>query len=103
MVSPGCHIKLTKYAFTAGEDRMASGMPFTSRLGITLVKSEPGPKVITSASAMAVSAAVSGGALRGRSRMDRMRWRLALIRVSPMTVAPLANLASSDTLALVDG
>ncbi len=64
MVSPGCHIRFTKYAFTAGERRMAAGMPSTSRFGITLVNSEPGPSVIRSAS-------------RDRGQRGRQRRRFA--------------------------
>src|ERR1017187_1318551 len=44
---------------------MAAAMPCTSRLGTMLVNSEPGPSVMTSASAMAVSAA--GRGLKGHS------------------------------------
>ena len=68
-----------------------------------LVNSEPGPSVIRSASAIAVSAAGSGFASRGRSRIDWMRCRLRLIRVSPVRIEPSASVASSDTFAVVLG
>ena len=68
-----------------------------------LVNSEPGPRVITSASAMAVSAAGKGRTLRGRRRMDCMRCVLRLIWVSPTRMAPLSSVASSDTLEVVLG
>ena len=78
MVSPGCHIKLTKYAFRAGEVAMACGMPSTSRFGITLVNSDPGPRVMRSASAMARSVSARGLGLRGRSVIRSMRDVLGL-------------------------
>ena len=71
MVSPGCVIRFTKKAFSAGEAAMACGIPFTSRLGTTLVNSEPGPSVIRSASAMASSVSGSGLTRRGRSAIAR--------------------------------
>src|ERR1039458_3559375 len=78
---------------------MAAAMPSTSRLGTMLVNSEPGPRAIRSASAMAVRAAGMGRTLRGRRRMDWMRCLLRLMRVSPTMTAPLARVASSETLA----
>ena len=82
---------------------MAAGMPSTRRLGITLVNSEPGPKVITSASFRALTAAASGRTFRGRSRTDLIRCRLRLMRVSPTTFTPLSRVASSATLSDVAG
>ena len=67
-----------KQALTAGDRRMAAGMPSTSRFGMTLVNSEPGPSVMTSAAAMARSVAASGRALRLGLVEERLR---ALVRV----------------------
>ncbi len=50
---------------------MAAEIPSTSRFGTTLVNSEPGPSVITSASAIAVSAAGRGGTF-ARPQADRL-------------------------------
>src|ERR1035441_9180608 len=85
VVSPGCHIRFTKYALLAADLRMAEGIPSTSRFGITLVNSDPGPSVTASASAMALKAASSGRTLRGIRRMRLILCRLRLMRVSPTT------------------
>ena len=76
MVSPGCVIRFTKKALSAADAAMARGMPSTSRFGITLVNSEPGPSVIRSALAMASSVSGSGLTRRGlqRDAPDRNRY-----------------------------
>src|SRR3954454_20896182 len=103
VVSPGCHIRLTKYALTAGDLRIASGIPFTSKFGMTLVKREPGPNVITSASAIAFNVSGSGLAVPGLRRTHLILLRLRLMRVSPTTFDPSSRVASKTTLLLVAG
>ena len=73
---PGLPHQVDEVALSAGDERIAAAMPSTSRLGITLVNSEPGPRVITSASAMAASAAGSGRHL-ARAQADRLDALLA--------------------------
>ena len=70
---------------------------------MTLVNSDPGPSVITSASAIACSVSGSGRAVRGNSRIDSIRLRLRLIRVSPTTFEPSSSTASSATSLAVAG
>ena len=83
---------------------MAFGIPSTSRFGITLVNSEPGPKRDE------IGFVNGGQGFRQRladcaapSRMRRMRERLLLILVSPLTICPFSNSASRTTLAFVEG
>ena len=60
-------IKLQMYTRTALEEARASEMPLTSRLVMILVKSEPGPTVIRSASSIASRVSGSGSASAGSS------------------------------------
>ncbi len=70
---------------------------------MTLVNNDPGPSVIRSACAIALSVASSGRAFAGISRTDRIRALLLLILVSPRTRAPFASVASSTTFVVVAG
>src|SRR5438445_1608892 len=62
-------IRLQTNALTAREAAIASGMPWTSRLGTRLVNKEPGPIVIRSALAIA-SKVLWQGPHVGRIEMD---------------------------------
>ena len=64
---------------------MACEIPRTSRFGIRLVKSDPGPMVITSAFAIASSVCGIGPTSGGTRNSSRMRSLLAVILVSPRT------------------
>src|SRR5580658_2244563 len=71
-------------------------MPRTSRFGIRLVNSEPGPMVIMSARAMASSVWGMGPTSGGTRNSSRMRPLLAVILVSPRTRVPSSMSASLD-------
>ena len=72
----------------AGDRRIASEMPSTSRLGMTLVKREPGPSVMRSALAIAAIVAGSGRQRRGRSCTVSIRRRLRLIYLPSKELPP---------------
>ncbi len=68
-----------------------------------LVKSEPGPRVMRSALAMASRVSGSGLTLGGSSMSSRMTSWLAVMLVSPRTREPLAMRAARVTLSEVTG
>ena len=67
---------------------MAAGIPSTSRFGITLVNSEPGPSVIRSALRDGVQRSAIGRHLAGVQANAADARRLWLMRVSPATSVP---------------
>src|SRR5258706_14598206 len=103
LASPGCQIRLTKKALIARDRRTALETPSTSRLGMMLVNSDPGPRVIRSALAIAFSVAGSGRHLPGRRRIREIGERLLLIRVSPVTRRPFSRVASRTMFLAVAG
>src|ERR1041384_7040986 len=103
VVSPGWVMRFVKYAFTALDAARAWGIPSTSKWGITLVYKDPGPSVIRSARSIASRVSLSGRARRGRRDTRSIGRRLLLMRVSPITLGPEVRVASSLTLAAVEG
>ena len=103
IVSPGCHIRFMKHSLIAGDASIASGIPFTNKFGMMLVKREPGPRVIRSALPIASSVSCIGFTLAGFRRMRRIGDRLLEIRVSPSTQVPSFSTASNTTLVGVEG
>jgi len=70
---------------------------------MTLVNSDPGPKQIKSACAMASRVSLSGFTRRGFKRTSRTGEVLAEMLVSPSTTEPFSSTASTVTSAAVDG
>ena len=80
---------------------MASGTPRTSRFGMQLVNSEPGPMLTMSASENCVQRLGQWADVGGTRRRLAMPPELAVMLVSPRTCLPLRIKASSCKLLLV--
>src|ERR1700758_1742545 len=87
----------------ADEATIASEMPRTSRFGMRLVNSDPGPIVITSAFAMASRVCGIGPTSGGTRKSSRIRPLLAVIFVSPRTRVPSSMSASSSRIDVAAG
>ena len=96
-------MRLQTYTLVAAESRIASGIPHTSRFGIRLVKSEPGPTVIKSARAIAAKVCGSGSGPGGTRNNSDIRPLLAVMLVSPLTREPSSINASNSMSAVVAG
>src|ERR1035441_11012633 len=102
-LSLACVIRLQTYTLMALEFLIALERSRTSRFGIRLVNSDPGPMVIKSAVSMAWSAAAAGFAFAGAIRNSVMRRWLAVMLVSPRTTDPSSMIAYSCALLVVAG